>query len=61
MTAQEFTDWQARMGWGQVHTARELDVDRKSVYNWRSGNNPIPRVVELACLYLEHVGDSNEP
>jgi transcriptional regulator with XRE-family HTH domain len=65
MTAQELIDFRARMGWSQAELARQLEFSQSRVSDYELGKTrgkpprpaPIPKVVELACRWLEeHVG-----
>ena len=51
MTNDELRDWQKRMGWTQVQVANELGLSVATYKRYLSGD--VPKVVELACKYLE--------
>jgi transcriptional regulator with XRE-family HTH domain len=61
MTAQEMIDFRARMGWTQSELARQLELSHSRVSDYELGHTrskpprpaPIPKVVDLACRWLE--------
>jgi DNA-binding XRE family transcriptional regulator len=52
----DFRAWRERMGWNQCEAATALDLSRRSIIGYEAGQQPIPRVVALACwaLTVEH-------
>lgn len=62
MTGAEFTAWRQRLGLYRTDAAQLLDVSVSRLLDYERGSTrgsgrpaPIPRVVELACKYLEDV------
>lgn len=53
MTADELREWMARKRWTTAALARELDRSASTISRWRSGEQPIPKTVELAIEALE--------
>lgn len=53
MTALQFRQWMRRMGLTVEGATELLDISRRTVINYRSGAQPVPKVVELAARYLE--------
>ncbi len=53
MKAEEFRAWMARCGYSLDTAAAALDLSRRTVANFRSGEAEIPRVVKFACLLIE--------
>jgi hypothetical protein len=43
-----------RMGYSIAGAAGALGLSPRQIAYYRSGGQQIPRVVELACSYLEH-------
>ena len=65
MTPQQLTEFRARMGWSQAELGRRLELSPSRLADYEAGFTrgqerrpaPIPRVVELACAWLEeHTG-----
>lgn len=55
MTAKQFKQWRERMALTQVELGVELSRTKRQIIAYESGERPIPRVVELACKWLEHI------
>lgn len=60
MTAQEFKLWRDRLGWTQRRAADALGLSLSTVKNYELGRrrgeeepSAVPRVVELACRFIE--------
>jgi transcriptional regulator with XRE-family HTH domain len=61
MTPQDLKDFRARMGWSREELARQLEVSSSRLDDYERGETrsnpsrpaPIPKVVELACRWLE--------
>jgi transcriptional regulator with XRE-family HTH domain len=61
MTPQQLIDFRARMGWKQSELARRLELSPSRISDYELGRTrskpprpaPIPKVVELACRWLE--------
>lgn len=49
MTAQSLKDWRKRLGLSQTKAAEELGCGRRSLQQWESGANQIPKYIALAC------------
>jgi DNA-binding XRE family transcriptional regulator len=62
MTPAEFKTWRGRLGFSQAAAARELDLNKWTIKRYEREPEsvldeppfPIPRVVALACRWLEH-------
>lgn len=52
MTAQDFTDWRARMGYSRTDAALALGLGRNQPQRYEEGQR-IPLYIELACIALE--------
>jgi len=52
MTPQDFRDIREDAGMTQVELSRELGINRRTVQHYEAGTMVIPRVVELAMLYI---------
>lgn len=63
MTAQEFRDWRKRLGLTQAGAAAVLGLSVETVRAWEYGKRRVsmPRVLGLACLYLETQGINQAP
>ena len=68
MTPQELAEFRARMGWSQAELGRRLKLSPSRLADYEAGftrgqeRRPatIPKVVELACAWLEeHEGKSS--
>ena len=57
MTAKQFQQWMQRMGLTIEGAAALLDLSPRTVINYRSGAQPVPKVVDLAAKYLEERKD----
>lgn len=53
MNESEFKRWMKRMRLKVRGAAKVLDLSVRQIANYRSGESPVPRVVELSCKYLE--------
>lgn len=53
MTGRQLKSWMRRTGHTVQALAAALGVGERSVYRWRSGDQPIPRYIELALAALE--------
>ena len=61
MTPQELITFRVRMGWTQKELAHQLDLGTSRIADYEKGQTrtkpprpaPIPKVVELACRWLE--------
>jgi transcriptional regulator with XRE-family HTH domain len=61
MTPQQLIDFRARMSWSQSELARQLELSQSRISDYEKGKTrsnpprlaPIPKVVELACRWLE--------
>lgn len=56
MTKTQFRHALSQLGLSQGQAAKALDVTLRTISNWANGHWPIPRVVELAILYLQTKG-----
>lgn len=52
-TASEFNAWMQRNGLSLSAAAETLGMTRRMIVHYRTGSRPIPKVVELACKWLE--------
>ncbi len=50
MTPDELKDWMTEHGWTVRGLAHELDYSRSTVDDWRRGEYPVPRIVEIAIF-----------
>ena len=48
----------SRMGYTIAGAAEALGLSPRQIAYYRSGEQAVPRVVELTCAYLEHVKES---
>lgn len=53
MTAAQFRAWMARLDLTIAAASRLLGISRRQIAYYRSGEQTVPRVVELACRALE--------
>ena len=53
MTGEEFDVWMREHGWSNRRLATELEVHYVTVARWRLGEQPVPRIAELALKGLE--------
>jgi DNA-binding XRE family transcriptional regulator len=53
MTARQFKNWRKRMGWTQPRAAEELGRTKRQIIYYETGEQEIPKAIELACKYLE--------
>jgi transcriptional regulator with XRE-family HTH domain len=53
MTDRQFRQWMQRMGLTIEGAAELLDISRRTVINYRSGVQPVPRSIEYSAKYLE--------
>ena len=69
MTPQELTEFRTRMGWSQAELGRRLEISPSRLADYESGFTrgqerrpaPIPKVVELACAWLEEHEGKKQP
>ena len=69
MTPQQLTEFRARMGWSQAELGRRLELSPSRLADYEAGFTrgqerrpaPIPRVVELACAWLEEHAGKKQP
>jgi hypothetical protein len=52
MTAAGFKRWMLDMGYSIAQAAEALDISERQISYYRSGEQAVPKVVELACRYL---------
>lgn len=52
MTPADLKDARHALGWSQTRLAEELGVSRRIVQYWESGEQEIPRAIDLAVAYL---------
>ena len=57
MSAKDFRRWMKRMDLSIAGAASALGLSPRQVAYYRAGAQDIPRVVELACAYLEQRKD----
>ena len=69
MTPQELIAFRVRMGWNRAELARRLDISTSRLADYELGHTrgknlqpaPIPRLLELACAWLdEHEGKNRQ-
>ena len=53
MTRTQFRRWMERMDYTLDDAERELGLSRRQIAYYRSGEQAVPKVVELACKYLQ--------
>jgi DNA-binding XRE family transcriptional regulator len=51
-TGPKLRDWRLSIGWTQARAATELGMKRRIIIMYECGDQPIPRVVQLACIAL---------
>jgi transcriptional regulator with XRE-family HTH domain len=69
MTPPDLIAFRARMGWNRVELARRLEISASRLADFELGQTrgknpqpaPIPRVVELACAWLDEHEGKNRP
>jgi transcriptional regulator with XRE-family HTH domain len=69
MTPQELTQFRTRMGWSQAELGRRLEMSPSRLADYETGftrgreTRPatIPKVVELACAWLEEHEGKKQP
>jgi transcriptional regulator with XRE-family HTH domain len=69
MTPQELTEFRTRMGWSQAELGRRLQLSPSRLADYETGFTrgqerrpaPIPKVVELACAWLEEREGKKKP
>lgn len=52
MTPAQLKAWRKRLGYNATEAAEAIGCHRNAIANWESGKHPIPKYIELACLYL---------
>jgi DNA-binding transcriptional regulator YiaG len=52
MTARQFKKLRKSIGYSQSQLAREMDLYVRSISRWETGEVPLPKLAELALLYL---------
>lgn len=52
-TASEFDAWMQRNGLSLTTAAETLGMTRRMIAHYRTGSRPIPKVVGMACKWLE--------
>ncbi len=52
MTPREFAKLRKSIGYSQSQLAREMDLYVRSISRWETGEIPLPKLAELALLYL---------
>ncbi len=60
LSPQGFAEWRKRMGWSKKRIAEELDMSRRMVELYESGQQIIPRTVVLSCQRLELAQDMDQ-
>ena len=53
MTTVQFRRWMERMDYTLDDAERELGLSRRQIAYYRSGEHEVPKVVELACRFLQ--------
>lgn len=69
MTPRELTEFRIRMGWSQAELGRRLELSPSRLADYEAGFTrgqdrrpaPIPKVVEIACSWLEEHEGRREP
>jgi len=69
MTPRELTEFRIRMGWSQAELGRRLELSPSRLADYETGFTrgqerrpaPIPKVVELACDWLEEHEGKKRP
>jgi transcriptional regulator with XRE-family HTH domain len=69
MTPKELTEFRARIGWSQAELGRRLELSPSRLADYEAGFTrgqerrpaPIPKVVELACAWLEEHQGKKQP
>lgn len=52
MTPASLTAWMTRLHFNKSQACRELGIARTTLDRYLDGSTAIPKVVELACMYL---------
>jgi transcriptional regulator with XRE-family HTH domain len=52
MTKERFLAWRKWMGWSQARAAEHLGISKRTVQLYESGEQQVPKAVELACEAL---------
>lgn len=52
MSGEQLRAWRERLGYNATKAAEALGCHRNAIAGWESGKHPIPKYIELACLYL---------
>jgi predicted transcriptional regulator len=67
MTPDQFRAWREQLGLSKASAARALGISPSRLYDYEAGMKrgtdrpaPVPRVVELACLALELMVETDE-
>lgn len=55
MTAAEFREALARLGWSQLEAARQLEADPRTVRRWALGEVRAPGPVKVALRCMERL------
>lgn len=53
MTADEFRRWMKQLGLSKAAAAAALEISERQIAYYRSGEQRVPKVVELACAELK--------
>mgnify|MGYP006935506570 FL=1 len=53
MDGQQFRDWRQGMGWTQAQAGGALDVSKRAVIDWESGETAINANVASMCMLLK--------
>jgi len=69
MTPQDLIAFRTRMGWNRAELARRLEISASRLADFELGQTrgknpqpaPIPRLVELACAWLDEHEGKNRP
>ena len=69
MTPQDLIAFRTRMGWGRAELARRLEISASRLADYELVHTrcknpqpaPIPRLVELACAWLDEHEGKNRP
>jgi transcriptional regulator with XRE-family HTH domain len=52
LTPRQLKSLRKRLGWSQARLAEALEVHSMTVSKWERGQQPIPKMAELAVRYL---------